>query len=108
LLSAGAREETIAAAAAMVAEAEATLRRAEADLAATQLRAPFAGTVTALDANLGERMQPGQGALVLADLSQLQVETTALSERDVVRVQEGQPVTVFVEALGEDIPGRVA
>lgn len=108
LLTAGPREETIAAAAAAVAEAEATLRRAEADLAATQLRAPFAGTVTSLDVSPGELVQPGQVVLVLADLSRLQVETTDLSERDVVRVAIDQPVTVFVQALNEQIPGRVA
>ena len=50
---------------------------------------------------------PGQRVLTLADLSRLQVETTDFSERDVARVAVGQPVTVFVEALGKEIPGRV-
>ena len=90
-----------------VTEAEATLRRAEADLATTRLRAPFAGTVTALEANLGEMVQAGQVVVVLADLSRMQVETTDLSERDVVHVQVGQPAVVFVEALNAEIPGRV-
>lgn len=108
LLLAGAREEAVAAAAAVVAEAEATLRRAEADLAATQLAAPFAGAVTSLGVSLGEMVQPGQAVLTLADLSHLQVETTDLSERDVVRVAVGQPATVFVKALNAEFPGRVA
>ncbi|RIK57771.1 MAG: hypothetical protein DCC57_01495 [Chloroflexi bacterium] len=108
LLLAGARPETIDAAAAVVAEAEATLRRAEADLAATQLRAPFAGAVTSLGISPGEMVQPGQAVLTLADLSHLQVETTDLSERDVVRVVVGQPAAVFVKALNEEVPGRVA
>lgn len=108
LLLAGAREETIDAAAAVVAEAAATLRRAEADLDATHLTAPFAGTVTTLNTSLGEMVQPGQVVLVLADLDRLQVETTDLSERDVVRVAVGQPATVFVKALNEEIAGRVA
>jgi HlyD family secretion protein len=107
LLKAGAREEAIAAASATIAEAEATLRRAEAVLTDSQLRAPFAGTVTAVNVDLGEMVQPGQTVVVLADLSQMRVETTDLSERDVVRVTEGQPATVFVEALGTEIPGRV-
>jgi HlyD family secretion protein len=108
LLKAGAREEEIAAAAATVAEAEATLRRAEADLATSELRAPFSGTVTALNVNLGEMVQVGQVAVVLADLSHMQVETTDLSERDVVRVSVGQPATVFVKALDSEITGQVA
>jgi HlyD family secretion protein len=108
LLKAGAREEEIAAAAAAVAEAEATLRHAEADLATSQLRAPFAGVVTALHVDLGEMVQAGQVVVVLADLSQMQVETTDLSERDVVHVAAGQPALVFVEALNAEIPGHVA
>ena len=64
------------------------------------LRAPFAGTVTALRLNTGEMALPGQVALTLADLSRLQVETTDLSRRNVDRVAVGQPVSVFVEALG--------
>ena len=108
LLKAGARPETIAAAQADVAQAEGALQHVEADLSNMALRAPFAGTVTALRLNVGEMALPGQVALTLADLSRLQVETTDLSERDVARVAVGQPVSVFVEALGAEIPGRVA
>jgi multidrug efflux pump subunit AcrA (membrane-fusion protein) len=107
LLSAGARPEAVAAAAAVVAEAEATLQQAEAALAALALRAPFTGTVTALEISPGETVAVGQVVLVLADLSQLQVETTDLSERDVVQVAPGQPVTVLIEPLQTEVPGRV-
>jgi multidrug efflux pump subunit AcrA (membrane-fusion protein) len=108
LLAAGPRTETVAAAAAAVAEAEANLQRSEADLAALQLHAPFTGTVTAIKVNPGEIAQPGQVVLTLADLNRLQVETTDLSERDVVQVAVGQPVTVFVKPLNEELTGRVA
>jgi multidrug resistance efflux pump len=107
LLKAGARPETIAAATADVAAAEAALRRAQADLANTELRAPFAGAVTALKVNPGEAVLPGQVVLTLADLDHLQAETTDLSERDVARVAVGQPATVLVESLGTEIPGQV-
>ncbi|MCC6455309.1 MAG: HlyD family efflux transporter periplasmic adaptor subunit [Caldilineaceae bacterium] len=108
LLKAGARDEEIAAAEAAVAEAQATLTHAEADLAMSQLLAPFAGTVTAIEVNSGEMVQVGQVVLTIADLSHMQVETTDLSERDVVRVAAGQPVVVFVKALNRETPGRVA
>ena len=108
LLKAGARLEAIAAAEADVAQAEGALQRAAADLANTEFRAPFAGTVTALTVNPGEMALPGQAVLTLADLSRLRVETTDLSERDVARVALGQPVSVYVEALGSEITGRVA
>ena len=108
LLTAGPRREAVAAAAAVVAEAEATLQRAEAELAQTQLVAPFAGTVTAVNVSSGEMVQPGQSVVTLADLGQMQVETTDLSERDVVRVAVGQPVIVRVDALATELSGTVA
>jgi hypothetical protein len=45
--------------------------------------------------------------LALTDLAQLRVETTDLSERDVAQVALGQRALIFVEALGEEIEGRV-
>jgi HlyD family secretion protein len=107
LLEAGTQEETIAVAEAAVTVAQADVERTEADLANTELRAPFGGTITARAVNPGEMVLPGQVVLTLADLSSLRVETTDLSERDVERVAAGQAVTVFVEALGVEIPGRV-
>jgi hypothetical protein len=43
----------------------------------------------------------------LADLPQLQVETTDLSQRDLTEVQVGQEAIVYVEALDVDVPGPV-
>jgi multidrug resistance efflux pump len=71
------------------------------------LRAPFTGTITTVDANVGQAVSPGQPLLTLADLSRLQVETTDLSERDVAQVEPGQVVSVFVGPLGVEVPGRV-
>jgi hypothetical protein len=44
---------------------------------------------------------------VLGDLSRYQIETTDLSERDVTRVQGGQPANIFIEALNEEFTGKV-
>ena len=108
LLQAGAREQTLAVAAVAVTEAEASLQRAQAARAAREIRAPFAGTVTALAVAAGEMVQGGQAVLTLAGLDQLQVETTDLSERDVPLVAVGSPVTVIVQASNEQLAGRVA
>jgi HlyD family secretion protein len=108
LLLAQAEPEEIAAAEAGVAQAEATVRAAEADLDGATLRAPFGGTVAVLEVELGQTVLPGQVLMVVADLSRLQIETTDLSERDVARVAEGQSATVSVEPLGIEIGGRVA
>jgi HlyD family secretion protein len=109
LLQAGVRPEEIAAAETEVAAAEAALTQAQATLADTELHAPFAGTITALDVSPGEVVSPltGQVVLTLADLSRLQVKTTDLSERDVDRVAVAQQATVYVEALGQDLEGEV-
>jgi HlyD family secretion protein len=50
---------------------------------------------------------PGQTVIVLGDLSRYRIETTDLSERDVTRIQIGQPASVFIEALGEQFTGEV-
>ena len=107
LLEAGPRLEDVALTQARVAEAEAALEATESALAKAQLVSPFAGTVTALEVSPGETVLPGQVVLALANLHRLRVETTDLSERDVDRVAAGQRATVYVEALGLDIEGRV-
>jgi HlyD family secretion protein len=107
-LRAGATPEQLAAAQAAVAQAEAALDVARAALNQATLTAPFAGTVADLQASPGQVVMPGQVLLTLADLSELQVETTDLSERDVTEVRVGQQAMVYVEALNSDVPGRVA
>ncbi len=44
---------------------------------------------------------------MLTDLSQLQVETTDLSERDVPGIVVGSAATVSVDALGQTVTGHV-
>jgi multidrug resistance efflux pump len=107
LLKAGPSAEQIAAARAQVAQAEAAAQVVRVALEQSELRAPFAGTVSALSISPGEAVVPGQMLVTLTDLRNLRVETTDLSERDVARVALGQEALVYVEALGEEIKGRV-
>lgn len=91
-----------------VAKAQALVDSANAVLAAqSNLTAPFAGTVISVDIAPYETVTPGQIVMVLGDLSNYRIETTDLSERDVTRVQVGQPATVFIEALGGEYTGKV-
>ena len=106
-VQAGATAEEIAAAEAVVSQAEAALQVARAGLDQATLRAPVAGTVTALEVGPGETVMPGQVALTLVDLSRLRVETTDLSELDVARVAVGQRASIYVEPLGVTVGGRV-
>ncbi len=81
---------------------------ARAALEATRLAAPFAGTIALVSAVPGENAVPGAVVVIVSDLSRLHVETTDLSERDVTKVSVGQTVRVYIEALGQEVDGRVA
>ena len=71
------------------------------------LIAPFNGTIVSVDVAPAETVVPGQVVIMLGDLSRYQIETTDLSERDVTRVQVGQPANGFIEALEEELTGKV-
>ncbi len=108
LLQAGTRAEQIVKAEADVVAAYAALRRAQAALGDTELRAPFAGTVAWLDARIGERIDPGRAIIQLADLSSWVIETDDLTEIEVVNVQIGAPAIITFDAIpGLELPGQV-
>ena len=98
-----------------LAAAQASVDAAQAarDLIAEQIKdarlvAPFAGIVTALDLKLGEYVAPGVPAARIADSSKWQVETTDLTELNVVNVHEGDAATVSLDAIpGLELPGKV-
>ena len=84
------------------------LSAAKDKLEKSRLVAPFAGTVAQVQIVAGEYATPGQILVVLSDTSTLRVETTDLSERDVPKVEIGQTVNVFVQALNENVAGHVS
>jgi HlyD family secretion protein len=86
----------------------AQLETAHAAFAQALLVAPFDGTVVDIKVQPGEFAQVGQVVLVLGDVDHMQIKTTDLSERDVVDVQVGQSVNVYIEALDKTVTGRVA
>ena len=108
LVKAGARSEVIAAAEADAAAAQATLDQARVALNDTELQAPFAGVIAALNAKLGEQVVLGAPVVQLADTSEWQVETTDLTELSIVNVREGAAATVTFDALpGFELNGKV-
>lgn len=107
LLLNGPDPEALALAQARLKSAQDQAEAARANLTDLELKAPFSGTVSEVNSQSGEWVVPGQPILVLADLDHLRVETTDLSERDVPKIEIGQPVQVLVEALNEEIPGQV-
>jgi multidrug efflux pump subunit AcrA (membrane-fusion protein) len=88
--------------------AQAQIEAGKANLASLELKAPLDATVSKVNIHVGEWATAGQTLLVLTDLSHLRVQTTDLSERDVPRVKVGQPVTLLVKALNQNVTGRVS
>ncbi len=89
----------LASADAGIAGAQADLTRAQAALADTELHAPFAGNIASLDVSLGEEATPGTPVAQLADFSAWQVETTDLTELNIVKVQTGNVATLTFDAI---------
>jgi multidrug resistance efflux pump len=82
--------------------AETALAAAEHNLRMLELCAPFAGSLVRWDLKSGQFFTPGQVVGALADVSSWMVETTDLSENDVVMLQVGSPVMVSVNALPDE------
>ncbi len=86
--------------------AQSNLDAAQAQLAAAQsaltdavLTAPFAGNVVKVDLIEGVQTSPGQLAILLADFSTWYLETTDLTENEVVQIAEGDSVSISFDAL---------
>ncbi|MBM2821289.1 MAG: hypothetical protein HW413_35 [Thermoleophilia bacterium] len=87
--------------------AEARHSSARAAAGPLTVRAPRAGTVTALLTTLGAPVDPRTPIVSMADLDRLEVRVD-LSEFDIAMVKQGQKATVSVDALGgESFPGEV-
>jgi multidrug efflux pump subunit AcrA (membrane-fusion protein) len=95
--------DQLALAQARLEHAEAALTAARVARADLTLLAPFAGVVTQVRAAVGEQVAPNQQVLRLADFSALYVETSDLTELDVVGVTTGAAVRILPDAL----PGLV-
>jgi HlyD family secretion protein len=78
---------------------EARLDTAKAGVAAFSVLAPFDGVVTKLNARIGSSINAGEVAVTVADFSGWLVKTTDLTEIDVVKLTEKQPVVVTLDAL---------
>ena len=93
---------TLEVANARVSAAETNLAAARAVLEQYDLRAPAAGTLVESNLNIGVFITMGQPVAKWADLSDWYVETTDLTEIDVVKVELGQTVEVAADALPDN------
>src|SRR5437868_9787660 len=97
-------EARVKAAAARVTAADASLRFARVNLANTEIRAPFTGTVLRKEAEVGEVVAPSvgggltRGAVVTtADLKSLEVEVD-VNEAYIARLHSGQAARITLDA----------
>ena len=100
-------EEKIAIADANVEQMQSALEVVNASIAQGTLIAPIDGTVVEVNVSPGEYVQPAQVVVEIADLQNVRIETTDLSELDIAAVKIGQPANVYVEALNQEFPGKV-
>ncbi|MBI3362384.1 MAG: efflux RND transporter periplasmic adaptor subunit [Chloroflexi bacterium] len=99
-LKAGPKPEDVQAAEARVAAAQARVDQAV-------VKAPFAGTVVAVNYAPGDTISPGAVAAIVADLSHLHIDTT-VDELDIAQVALAQPVAITLDALpGVGLSGKI-
>ncbi|MGD2253842.1 MAG: HlyD family efflux transporter periplasmic adaptor subunit [Anaerolineales bacterium] len=94
--------DLVAQLAAQISALEASLSALDAALDDLSLTSPFAATVVRVDTQPGEIAVAGVPVVTLADLSTWYVETDDLTELEVVRIEEGQAVSLIPEALPEE------
>jgi HlyD family secretion protein len=88
---------------------EARLEAAQAGVAAFSVTAPFDGVIADLPVKLGNSINAGQSAVTIADFSHWIVNTTDLTEIDVVKLKEGDPVVITLDALpGVKLKGSIS
>jgi HlyD family secretion protein len=70
--------------------------------------APYDGTIVELDHVVGETLLPSQQIALIADLSELYVDTNDLTEMDVVKIREGDSAHIKPDALPDlSLPATV-
>jgi multidrug efflux pump subunit AcrA (membrane-fusion protein) len=86
----------------------AQLAAAKGALANYVINAPFDGVVADVSIEVGEQAGPSTAAVSIADFSQWVVETTDVSELEVVKLAEGQKVRLVPDALPDlTMTGRI-
>ncbi len=101
-------ESAVTQAEAGVAQAEAAVAAAKEALALMTLTAPFDGVVASISVEVGEIASTGLPVVQFGNFDAWQVETTDLTELDVVELEVGSQVEVRVDAIpGEVLEGTI-
>jgi HlyD family secretion protein len=106
-LQSGARREEVDAARARVAAVDAQIAILEKGVTDAEVLAPVAGIVTQKLADTGELLPPRGPIVVITDLDNAWANLF-VPEPMIPRVKLGQAATVFTDAGGDGIPGKVS
>jgi len=87
-------------------QARADLHSAQLNLSYTKIYAPVSGVIGRKTVELGHRVQPGQGLLVIVPLDDIWI-TANFKETQLKRMRPGQLVTIRVDTFGRDYQGKV-
>jgi membrane fusion protein (multidrug efflux system) len=87
-------------------QARADVHTAQLNLSYTKLYAPVSGVIGRKTVELGHRVQPGQGLLVIVPLDDIWI-TANFKETQLKGMRPGQPATVRVDTFGRDYKGKV-
>jgi len=82
--------------------AKAQVASAENTLANFELKAPFDGEIMDINVSVNEMVGPESWAIIVADTSQWYIDTSDLTELEVVDVAEGQRVSILADALQDN------
>ena len=93
--------DKVASAEARINTAQTSLTAAQSALKDSEIVAPFSGEIADLSVHVGEWVTGNQPVVVLADLSQWEIQTDDLTELDVPEVRLGQTAIVRPDALPE-------
>ncbi|HVB19923.1 MAG TPA: efflux RND transporter periplasmic adaptor subunit [Candidatus Paceibacterota bacterium] len=107
LAQAGSTPQAIAAQQAQVQQAQAGVASAEANLGNAEIIAPISGTLTQLDAKVGQQATPGVSLVSIIGNGGFEVDT-GVSDTDVGKLAVGNPVTMTIDAFpNETFTGSV-
>jgi len=87
-------------------QARADLRTAQLNLSYTKIYAPVSGVIGRKTVELGHRIQPGQGLLVIVPVDDIWI-TANFKETQLKRMRPGQSVAIRVDTFERDYKGRV-
>jgi membrane fusion protein (multidrug efflux system) len=89
-----------------LAQAKADLHTSQLNLSYTKIYAPVSGVIGRKTVELGHRVQPGQGLLVIVPLDEIWI-TANFKETQLKKMRPNQPVNIHVDTFDRDYKGTI-